>query len=79
MTSQNKCKALTVQGTVNLERLSGVRDRKASENSLSFLYNGDMNSLLRALSSGQVNDLTVTEPTLEEVFLHYYEKDGETV
>ena len=27
----------------------------------------------------QVNDLTITEPDLEEVFLHYYEKDGETV
>ena len=77
--SKTSAKRITVQGTVNLERLSGVRDRKASENSLSFLYNGDMNSLLRALSSGQVNDLTVTEPTLEEVFLHYYEKDGETV
>ena len=77
--SKTSAKRITVQGTVNLERLSGVRDRKASENSLSFLYNGDMNSLLRALSSGQVNVLTVTEPTLEEVFLHYYEKDGETV
>lgn len=77
--SKTSAKRITVQGTVDLERLSGVRDRKASENSLSFLYNGDMNSLLRALSSGQVNDLTVTEPTLEEVFLHYYEKDGETV
>ena len=77
--SKTSAKRITVQGTVNLERLSGVRDRKASENSLSFLYNGDMNSLLRALSSGQVNDLTVTEPTLEEVFLHYYEKDSETV
>lgn len=77
--SKTSAKRITVQGTVDLERLSGVRDRKASENSLSFLYNGDMNSLLRALSSGQVNDLTVTEPTLEEVFLHYYEKDSETV
>ena len=39
----------------------------------------DMGSLLRVLSCGQVNDLTVTEPDLDEVFLHYYEKDGETV
>ena len=38
-----------------------------------------MNSLLQALSAGQVDDLTVTEPELEEIFLHYYEKDGETV
>ena len=77
--SQTSAKRITVHGTVDLEHLSGVRDKKDSEDSVSFLYSGDMNSLLRTLSSGQVNDLTVTEPDLEEVFLHYYEKDGETV
>lgn len=77
--SKTNAKRITVHGIVNLEHLGGVRDRKDSENSLSFLYSGDMDSLLRTLSSGQVNDLTVTEPDLEEVFLHYYEKDGEAV
>ena len=76
--SQTSAKRITVHGAVDLTRLSGIRDRKDAEDSVSFLYNGDMNSLLGALSAGQVNDLTVTEPDLEEVFLHYYEKDGET-
>lgn len=74
--SKTSAKRITVHGTVNLERLNGVRDRKDSENSHSFLYSGDMNSLLRVLSAGQVDDLTVTEPDLEEIFLHYYEKEG---
>ena len=77
--SQTNAKRVTVHGTLELEHLSGIRDKKESENSISFLYSGDMGSLLRALSSGQVDDLTVTEPDLEEVFLHYYEKDGEAV
>ncbi|MDD6175271.1 MAG: ABC transporter ATP-binding protein [Firmicutes bacterium] len=76
--SKTSAKRITVRGVVNLDHLSGIRDRKDSEDSISFLYSGDMSSLLRALSAGQVNDLTVTEPDLEEVFLHYYEKDGET-
>ena len=76
--SQTNAKRVTVHGTVDLAHLSGVRDRKDAEDSVSFLYNGDMNSLLRTLSAGQVHDLAVTEPDLEEVFLHYYEKDGET-
>ena len=76
--SNTSAKRITVHGAVDLTRLSGIRDRKDAEDSVSFLYNGDMNSLLGALSAGQVNDLTVTEPDLEEVFLHYYEKDGET-
>ena len=76
--SKTSAKRVTVHGAVDLKHLSGIRDRRDSEDSVSFLYSGDMNSLLRALSSGQVNDLTVSEPDLEEVFLHYYEKDGET-
>lgn len=77
--SQTSAKRITVHGTANLEHLHGIRDSKVSKNSVSFLYSGDMGSLLRVLSSGHVDDLTITEPDLGEIFLHYYEKDGETV
>ena len=77
--AKTSTKRVTVHGAVELDRLYGIRDIKSTQDSVSFLYSGDMNSLLEALSSGQVNDLTVTEPDLEEVFLHYYVKDGETV
>lgn len=77
--SKTSAKRITIHGIVNLKSLDGIRDRKDSEDSISFLHSGDMDSLLRALSSGQVNDLTITEPDLEEVFLHYYKKDGDAV
>ena len=77
--SKTSAKRVTVHGTVDLGHLNGVRDRNDAEGSVSFLYSGDMDNLLRTLSAGRVYDLTVTEPDLEEVFLHYYEKDGETV
>lgn len=77
--AKTSAKRVTVHGMADLEHLSGIRDRKKTNDSVSFLYSGDMGSLLRALSSGQVDDLTITEPDLEEIFLHYYEKDGETV
>lgn len=77
--SKTRAKRVTVHGRISLEHLSGVRDRRDTEDSVSFLYSGDMDSLLSTLSSGQVDDLTVTEPDLEEVFLHFYEKEGEAV
>lgn len=77
--SKTNAKRITVHGSVDIGKLNGIRDIKYAENSVSFLYSGDMNSLLKTLSAGRVNDLTVTEPDLEEVFLHYYEKDGETI
>ncbi len=77
--SKTSAKRITVHGIVNLEHMGGVWDKKDTEDSVSFLYSGDMNTLLRTLSAGQVNDLTITEPDLEEVFLHYYERNGETI
>ena len=77
--SKTNAKRITVHGKIDLEHLSGIRDIKETKDTVNFLYSGDMGSLLRTLSSGQVDDLTVTEPDLEEIFMHYYEKDGETV
>ena len=76
---ETKAKRVTIHGAVDFAQLIGIRDKKEENDSVSFLYSGDMASLLSTLSSGQVNDLTVTEPDLEEIFLHYYEKDGEMI
>lgn len=77
--SKTNAKRITVHGQVNLEELDGVRDMKESGDSISFLFSGDINALIRFLSSSKLTDLTVTEPDLEEIFLHYYEKGGDIV
>ncbi len=77
--SKTSAKRITVHGQVNLNKLDGVRDRIESGDSVSFLFGGDINALIRALSTCRVSDLSVTEPDLEDIFLHYYEKDGDTV
>ena len=77
--SKTNAKRITVHGQVNLDKLEGVRGRKDSVDSVSFLFRGNINDLIRTFSTCQVTDLTVTEPDLEEIFLHYYEKDGDTV
>ncbi len=77
--SRTNARRVTVQGSVNLEGLDGIRDKKELAGQTSFLYGGDMNRLLQRLADGQIADLTVSEPDLTEVFLHYYEKDGETL
>ena len=77
--SKTNAKRITLQGSVDLNSLEGIRDRKDEHGSVSFLYSGDMNSLLKTLSAGNVSDLAVSEPDLEEIFMHYYEKAGENV
>lgn len=75
--SQTSARRITVHGSVTLDGLEGIRDRTDSEEAVSFLYSGDMNSLLQVLAAGRVSDLSVSEPDLEEIFMHYYEKDGD--
>lgn len=75
--SQTSARRITVHGSVTLDGLEGIRDRTDSEDAVSFLYSGDMNSLLQVLAAGRISDLSVSEPDLEEIFMHYYEKDGD--
>lgn len=77
--SKTNAKRITVHGQVNLDKLDGVRDIKESKDSLSFLFGGNIQDLIQTLSTCQISDLTITEPDLEEIFLHYYEKDGDTL
>lgn len=75
--AKSNAKRISVYGRVDLNGLEGIRDLKAGGNSASFLYSGDMNRLLHRLSEGDVADLSVLEPDLEEIFLHYYGKGGD--
>ena len=65
-------KRISVRGSVDLGALIGVRDLHSTPENVDFLYTGDMNDLLQTLSAGDIQDITVTEPDLDEVFLHYY-------
>lgn len=74
--SKTNAKRVNIQGTVDLGHLCGVRDLQKSDMGMNFLYSGDMNTLLSTLSTGDIQDLSIAEPDLEEIFLHYYEDGG---
>ena len=67
-------KRVRFQGHVRLDALDGVRDLHPSADGADVLFSGDMAALLSALAAGDVRELTVSEPDLEEVFLHYYQE-----
>lgn len=51
---------------------SGIIFPRTDANLLSFMYSGEMPDLLAALTEKDVKDLIIEEPTLEEIFMHYY-------
>jgi ABC-2 type transport system ATP-binding protein len=62
--------------TADLGRLPGVSDLEVADDEVSFRCGGDLDPVVKALAAHHVTDLEVSRPTLEEVFLTYYE-DGE--
>jgi len=57
-------KRFDLPGVIKLEKENGA---------VSFFYKGDINQITRAISAQNVSDVTIEEPTLEEIFMHYYE------
>lgn len=75
--SHSSARRIVLRGEAALSALPGLRDMKQEGDSLSFLYSGSMDDLLRVLSLGHVEELSVSEPDLEEIFLHYYTEGGD--
>lgn len=57
-------KRFELPGVIKLEKENGA---------ISFFYKGDINQITRAISAQEVSDVAIEEPTLEEIFMHYYE------
>lgn len=71
-------KRVTLRGVSQAPAIAQIRDVRTGQDSVSFLYSGKPGQLLNILSDLPITDVTIAEPDLEEIFLHYYvkEEDG---
>lgn len=65
-------KRVMLRGVDAPPALEGIRDVKKGGDAVNFLYSGSPEVLLNALSALPLTDVTITEPDLEEIFMHYY-------
>ena len=74
---QTGTKKVTITGQFDdkkLAALSGVTPTESSNNKQTcFFYNGNLQALLELLASENPKDITITEPSLEAIFMNYYE------
>ena len=68
---------VTLRGNLQPDFLPGIRNWTEVDGTVSFLYNGETNKLVRSLAGTDIHELTITEPDLEEIVLHFYEKGGD--
>ncbi|WP_070121030.1 ABC transporter ATP-binding protein [Bacillus marinisedimentorum] len=55
--------------------LEGIIQKEKIAHGVKFLYSGNTHLLLERLQNVPFRDILIEEPSLEEVFMHYYEKD----
>ncbi len=69
-------KKITMHGT-NLNNgkfeIDGVTNLIQSEEKTEFFFKGDINQVIKIVSKLKLKDIAIEEPTLEEIFMHYYE------
>lgn len=56
--------------------LPDLNNFSVQNNTVSFLYKGDINRILQKLTQLNMVNLWIEEPDLEEIFMHYYKKEG---
>ena len=52
--------------------IPGIENLIALSGNVSFMYSGDINELVKLLSANNINNLMIEEPSLDEIFMHYY-------
>lgn len=52
--------------------MAEITNSVVNDNTLSFVYHGNINNLIKELQSHQLVDVHINEPDLEEIFMHYY-------
>lgn len=73
--AKTDAKRITLRTHVALPAIEGIKNVSVAGDQASFLYSGDINVLINRLSDIPLQDLTIVEPDLEEVFMHYYREE----
>lgn len=73
---ENNYKKISILGEDLKEekfKLDGVTKLIKDEDRIEFFYKGDINLIMKTINGVNVRDVNIEEPTLEEIFMHYYE------
>ena len=68
-------KRVILRNAASLPDMEKIRDLKREGDTVSFLYSGESTELVKELSQLDFEDVNLSDPDLEEVFMHYYARE----
>ena len=75
--THTNAKKVTLSGISELPKLNGTGNVEFDGDTVKFLYSGEPRELLNALAPLPITDISITEPDLEEIFMHYYKENDD--
>lgn len=77
---KNNYKRVWLDAVKNIDKkyfseIEGVDNLVIDGTSVNFLFKGHVNEITKKIAAIDINNILIEEPDLEEIFLHYYEKE----
>ncbi|MBD7911961.1 MULTISPECIES: ABC transporter ATP-binding protein [Clostridium] len=76
---ENNYKKIKIQSNSiidnNFLNIDGISNLKINDTMANFLFKGNINLIIQRLSQIDMSNIWIEEPDLEEIFMHYYEKE----
>lgn len=76
---ENNYKRISIEGVSSIRKeafdISGVSSLEVNGTAASFIFKGNINTILQRLSETELRNISIEEPDLEEIFMHYYVKE----
>lgn len=73
--TKSNLRKIKVKGMTTMPHIEGINNICTTAEGISFSYTGEIRPLLAMLGQLPVEDVLVEEPSLEEIFMHFYEED----
>ncbi len=77
--SENSYKKIHLESRVKISdtvfNVPGISALKLEQGNADFIFKGNINEILKKVSEIDLRNISITEPDLEEIFLHYYAKE----
>jgi ABC-2 type transport system ATP-binding protein len=78
---ENGYKKIRVEAPTRMDKdyfkIGGVTNMEIQGNTTSFLYRGNINAVMKKISEIKISNILIEEPSLEEIFMHYYGKENQ--
>jgi len=70
-------KKVTLKGIDEKIKIENATNISYENGNMHFLYNGNAKKLISDISKVEFDDINISDPELDEVFLHYYKEEGD--